>query len=123
VQGLRARWKEFMQVIANRCGRNVQAYLRSVRDVAIGGNQVTFAFGNNDFVREMMSKPETLTQVAGVLSEFLGSPVTLECQSGERARLAAAVHIAATGEPHRDGPDPLLEFAVSELNAELEKGG
>lgn len=113
-------WKEFLRLVRAASGPQVQAYLNSVRDIAVGGNQVAFAFGANDFVRDQLSRPETQAQVAQILSDYLGTRVALECQSGDHARLSAVPqkHVATTD---NSGPDPLVEFAVSELNAQVEK--
>jgi hypothetical protein len=112
-------WQEFLQLVRERIGQQVQAYLRSVRDIAVGGNQVAFAFGGNEFVREQLARPETLVQVALILSEHLGTQVAVDCQVGDHAHLSATIqtqHLSTRS----DGPDPLVEFAISELNAHLE---
>lgn len=113
-------WKEFLRLVRAASGPQVQAYLNSVRDVAVGGNQVAFAFGANDFVRDQLSRPETQAQVAQILSDYLGTRVALECQSGDHARLSA-VPQKQPASADSNGPDPLVEFAVSELNAQVEE--
>ncbi len=119
VARLRARWKDFLKLVRVRCDMKVAAALNSVRDIAIGGNQVALAFGNNSFVIDMLAKPDTQQRVAAVLGEFLGSPVTVEAQPGEHARLTSAVPVVHAQTATNGGPDPLVEYAVSELNAEI----
>lgn len=111
-------WHEFLQLVRERIGQQVQAYLRSVRDIAVGGNQVAFAFGANEFVRDQLARPETQVQVAQLLSEHLGTTVSLDCQPGDQAHLSAVVQTQHLN-TRSDGPDPLVEFAVSELNAQV----
>ena len=112
-----ARWKEFLAAVKIQCGQQVTAALQAVRDVAVSDQAVAFAFGNNEFSRNMVAKPEVLPGVTAVLTTFLGRDAILECQMGEKA---------APGRPpgQRDrtpaaGPDPLIEFAVSDLGAEV----
>ncbi len=114
---LRARWKDFLAEVKKQINQQVQAALNSVRDMAVTPNSVVLAFGNNDFSRQMVAKPETLPQVTALLSNFLGRSITIECQLGERAEVVAQRIInvdAATS-----GPDPLLAFAVSDLGAQV----
>ena len=103
----------------DRIGQQVQAYLRSVRDIAVGGNQVAFAFGGNEFVRDQLARPETQVQVAQILSEYLGTQVSIDCQPGDHAHLSAIVQTQHLN-TRTDGPDPLVEYAVSELNAKVQ---
>ena len=118
VRKLRVEWNQFLATIRGRCGHEVQAALRTVRDIAVAENSVAFAFGNNDFTRKMVEKPETLKAVAGALSDLLGRKVLLECQIGEKAQLYNVV--GASGEAGTDdGPDPLVEYAVKELGARV----
>ena len=118
VRKLRARWNDFLKQVQSRAGHNVPAALRTVQDMAIGEHSIAFAFGNNQFSRDMVSQPETLKIVTATLSDFLGRKVQLECQMGERAvlpRALGAVSDGATG----DGPDPLVKYAVDELGAQV----
>ncbi len=119
VQKLHSRWSEFLNVVKAKSGFKQEAALRSVRDIAIGDNAVAFAFGNNKFAREMVSSAETLAQVAEILSQFLGRQVSLTCQTGETAVLSAAAGRVVRDAVDHDGPDPLVEYAVSELGAKV----
>jgi DNA polymerase-3 subunit gamma/tau len=118
VRRLRSRWQEFLKVIQERCGHEVPAALRTVRDIAIGEQSIVFAFGNNSFSRDMVAKPETLKIVTATLSEFLGRKVLLECQMGDHAVLPRGAGVSTGGAQH-EGPDPLVEYAVSELGAQV----
>ena len=114
----RVEWNRFLATIRGRCGHEVQAALRTVRDIAVAQNNVAFAFGANDFTRKMVERPETLKVVAGALSDLLGRPVLLECQMGDKAQLYNVVG-ASPGTGKDDGPDPLVEYAVKELGARV----
>jgi hypothetical protein len=120
VQRLRSRWAEFMGIVKNKSGFKQEAALRAVRDIAIGQQSVAFAFGNNKFARDMISAPETLTQVAEILSQILGRAVSLTCQTGETATLSAGAGRVVRDSVDSDGPDPLVEYAVNELGAQVE---
>jgi DNA polymerase-3 subunit gamma/tau len=113
---LRARWKEFLAAVKAQCGPNLPAALQAVRDMAVSDRAVAFAFGNNDFSRGLVAKPEHLPAVTAVLSGFLGREVTLECQMGEKAVLAGKL---VGVEAPIAGPDPLVEFAVQDLGAQV----
>ncbi len=92
--------------------------MNTVRDIAISDDTVAFAFGANTFTCDMIAKPETLSQVSEVLGEFLGRPVKLDCQMGEQAKVAN--RLGATAQQAEDsGPDPLVEYAVTNLRAEV----
>ncbi len=121
VQRLRDDWQRFLAAAREECGLKVQAALRSMRDVAVGGDMVVLAFGKNQFARKMIAQPETRAQVSKLLSRFLGRPIRLECQDGDRAQLPAQA-LAGVREEIHDGPDPLIEFALGELGAELVEG-
>ena len=84
---LQARWKEFMAQVKAQCGPNLPAALQAVRDIAVSDQSVALAFGNNEFSRNMVAKPENLPSVTAILSTFLGHQVALECQLGEKADL------------------------------------
>ena len=114
---LRARWKDFLAEVKKQINQQVQAALNSVRDMAVTPNSVVLAFGNNDFSRQMVAKPETLPQVTALLSNFLGRSITIECQLGERAEVVAQRIISV--DAVTTGPDPLLAFAVSDLGAQV----
>jgi DNA polymerase-3 subunit gamma/tau len=115
---LRARLNEFKATVRQRCGIKVQAALNSVRDIAVGGGSVAFAFGENHFARDMVARPENLEAVSTILAQILGRPVTVECQLGEQAKLSQKVMVTTTL-PTNGGPDPLVQFAVTELSAEV----
>jgi len=119
VTKLRAQWNDVLNTVRERCGLKQQAALRAVRDIAIGEHAIALAFGNNKFARDMISDPETLAQVSAILAQFVGRQVMIECQEGEHAVLSAAAGRAVRDERKADGPDPLLEFAVSELGAQV----
>jgi DNA polymerase III subunit gamma/tau len=121
VQRLRSRWAEFMGVVKAKTGFKQEAALRAVRDIAIGQQSVAFAFGNNKFARDMISAPETLAQVAEILSQILGRTVSLTCQTGETATLSASAGRVVRDAMESDGPDPLVEYAVNELGAKVEE--
>jgi DNA polymerase-3 subunit gamma/tau len=118
LQRLRTRWNEFKSIVRQQCGLKVQAGINSVRDIAVGQNTVALAFGENHFARDMVARPETLDAIAGILSTILGRPITVECQLGEQARPSGKLIMAVTG-AENGGPDLLLEYAVSELRAEV----
>ena len=116
------RWDEgFLKTVRNRCGLKEEASLRSVGDVAIGGDNVALAFDGNDFSQEVISEAKTKEAIAGILGEILGQKVILNCQSGDKATVRAASG-RVVEEQHATGPDPLIEFAVSELGAEVSDG-
>jgi hypothetical protein len=112
-----ARWKEFLAAVKTQSGQQVTAALQAVRDVAVSDQVVAFAFGNNEFSRNMVAKPEVLPKVTAVLSTFLGRDVALECQMGDTAHLAG--RLVSVTEAASSGPDPLIEFAVSDLGAQV----
>jgi DNA polymerase-3 subunit gamma/tau len=114
---LQARWKEFSALVKAQCGPNLPAALQAVKDIAVSDQAVALAFGNNEFSRNMVAKPEHLPTVTNILSSFLGRSVVLECQMGEKAMLSGRLMGAA--EAPTNGPDPLVEFAVSSLGAEV----
>ncbi len=117
-QRLQTRWKEFLALVKSQCGQQVTAALQAVRDVAVSDQTVALAFGNNEFSRNMVAKPENLPGVTAILSSFLGHQIALECQVGEKAILSGRLaHVAAT--QNDSGPDPLVEFAVSTLGAQI----
>jgi len=117
IQKLKTRWKEFIAIVRSQCGVQVQAALVAVRDIAVGEQTVALAFGTNEFSRDMVARPDTLPKVAGLLSTFLGRTVMLECQVGDQARLADRIVVANT--QVGDGPDPLVEYALSTLGAKV----
>ena len=114
---LHARWKDFQAQVKIQCGANVVAALNAVRDIAVTEQAVAFAFGNNEFSRGMVAKPEVLAKVAAVLTTFLGRAVALECQIGEKAIIAGRV--VTVVDEKSTGPDPLVEFAVNDLGAQV----
>ena len=118
MQRLRARWNEFLIAVRNRCGLKEQASLRSLRDMAIGGDSVAMAFGNNTFAQGVISEAKTKEAIAIILGELLGQKVTLYCQNGDTATMPAAAGPVVV-EDQASGLDPLIEYAVSELGAEV----
>ncbi len=121
MQLLRGRWDEFMSAVRERCGLKEQASLRSIKDLAIGGDAVAIAFGNNSFTQGLISEAKTKEAISGILAEILGQQVTLICQSGEKASIPSAMG-QAVEEHQSNGPDPLVEYAVSELGAQVSDG-
>ena len=119
VSRLRAQWNDVLAAVRGQLGLKQQAALRSVRDIAIGENAIALAFGNNKFTKDVISEAETLAAVSTILAQFVGRQVTVECQEGETATLSAAAGRVVRDEGRADGPDPLLEFAVSELGAQV----
>ncbi|MCX6045282.1 MAG: hypothetical protein NT075_09215, partial [Chloroflexi bacterium] len=118
IQKLNTRWKEFMVVVRSQCGVQVQAALKAVKDIAVGEQTVALAFGANEFSRDMVARPDTLPKVAAILSTFVGRSVILECQVGEQAKLARMINMSPS-QQQLDGPDPLVEYALSDLGAEV----
>lgn len=115
---LRERWDEFLTTVRSRCGPKQQASLRSIKDLAIGADSVAMAFGNNTFAQGVISEAATKEAVAAILGEFLGQKVSIICQSGDRAHLRAVAG-PALEEEQAAGKDPLIEYAVAELGAEV----
>ena len=115
---LRAQWNDFLNAVRNQCGLKEQASLRSIRDVAIGGAFVAMAFGANTFAQGVISEPKTREVIANILGDILGQKVTLNCQSGDIATIPAAAG-PVVEDQHASGPDPLVEYAVAELGAEV----
>ena len=118
MQRLRDRWSEFLNTVRNRCGPKEQASLRAIRDLAIGDRSVALAFGNNKFAQGVITEAKTKDVIAGILAEILGHQVQLICQSGEKASVPTVAG-RVRQEQQASGPDPLIEFAVSELGAEV----
>ena len=116
-----SRWKEFLQAVKGETGQQVTAALQAVKDVAVGSQTVAFAFGNNEFSRNMVAKPEVLPSVVTVLSKFIGKDVSLECQLGDRAFLPEGSREVAKS--LTDAPDLLIDYAVSDLGAQVVQEG
>ena len=121
MQELRGRWAEFLVTVRERCGMKEQASLRSIRDLAIGSDSVAIAFGKNQFAQNVISEARTKDSITGILAEFLGRQITLICQSGDKASIPLT-RGQAVEESHANGPDPLVEYAVSELGAKVTDG-
>jgi len=120
VSQLRDQWNDVLAAVCEQSGLKQYAALRAVRDIAVGENAIALSFGNNKFAKDMISETETLTQVSTILAQFIGRQVAVECQEGETATLSAAAGRVVRDEGRADGPDdPLLEFAVSELGAQV----
>jgi len=118
IKKLQSQWKTFLGTVREQLGIKVRGGLNSVRDIVVGETSVVLAFGNNSFSRDMIDAPETRDQVAALLSEFLGRKMLLECQVGDKARLSSSER-AITQDVSDEGPDPLVEYAVNELGAEV----
>ncbi len=118
VKRLNEHWKDFLGMVRKQYGVRVEAALRGVQDIAIAQDSVAFAFGTNDFTRGMIAEPETNGKIVVLLSKVLGRSVKLECQLGERAQLTNMITLTSTA-TERDGVDPLLEYALSTLGAEV----
>jgi DNA polymerase III gamma/tau subunit len=116
IKRLHQQWDSFKKMVRDKSGVRVQAAINTVRDIAVADQTVAFAFGNNQFTRDMVAEPETLGDVAALLSKVLGRAVRLECQMGEKATLTNMVHVQ---EVQTDGEDPLVEYAVATLGAEV----
>ena len=104
-QRLRENWDRFLNTVRERCGPKEQASLRSIRDLAIGGDSVAMAFGNNSFTLGVISEAKTKDSVAVILSEILGQQVSIICQSGDQATIPTAAG-RAVEEASADGQDP-----------------
>ena len=120
-QRLRENWEGFLNTVRERCGMKEQASLRSIRDLAIGGNSVAMAFGNNSFTLGVISEARTKDAISAILAEVLGQQVAIICHSGDKATIPTTAG-RAVEEKSTGGPDPLLEYAVSELGAEVTDG-
>lgn len=119
IKRLNEHWKEhFLPTVRKQFGVRVEAALRGVRDIAVAQDTVAFAFGTNDFTREMIAEPETNGKIVALLSKILGRSVKLDCQAGERAQLTNMITVTAIAK-ESDGVDPLLEYAVTTLGAEV----
>jgi DNA polymerase-3 subunit gamma/tau len=118
VKRLQSPWKQFLATVRQQCGLQVQAALNSVRDIAVGGDSVAFAFGANAFSRDVIAKPDVLAKVSAILAAILGRTVALECQVGDHARLSVTTQVVGES----SGPDPLVEFAISDLGAQVVEG-
>jgi len=119
IKRLNDQWKDhFLPTVRKQFGVRVEAALRGVRDIAIAQDTVAFAFGANDFTREMIAEPETNGKIVALLSKILGRSVKLDCQAGERAQLTNMITVTALAK-EGDGVDPLLEYAVTTLGAEV----
>ena len=117
VRKLQASWGEIKNIAKVQLGLQAVAALNSVRNMAIGEQTVALAFGNNQFSHDIIAKPEMLNKVAAIIAKVIGRPVQLECQMGDSAKLPNMVRIE--NERKRDGSDPLLEYAVSTLGAQV----
>ncbi len=116
VKRLQQQWDRFKKLVRDKSGVRVQAALSAVRDMAVADQTVAFAFGNNQFSRDMIAEPEIMGQIVSLLSSVLGRPVKLECQMGDTAHLTNMVQVQ---NEQGDGDDPLVEYAVSTLGAEV----
>lgn len=119
IKRLNDQWKDsFLPTVRKQYGVRVEAALRGVQDIAVAQDSVAFAFGTNEFTRNMIAEPETNTKIVALLSKILGRSVKLECQLGERAQLTNMIMVTTIAKEN-DEVDPLLEYAVSTLGAEV----
>lgn len=119
IKRLNDHWKDsFLPTVRKQYGVRVEAALRGVQDIAVAQDSVAFAFGTNEFTRNMIAEPETNTKIVALLSKILGRSVKLECQLGERAQLTNMIMVTTIAKEN-DEVDPLLEYAVSTLGAEV----
>ena len=118
VAQLQQRWNDFLTAVRAQLGIKTQAALRSVRDMAVADQTVILAFGSNTFAKDMISESKSRDDVARVMSDFLGRQVKLECQMGEQAQLSGLAGGQPTGSAQA-GPDPLVEYAISDLGAQV----
>jgi DNA polymerase-3 subunit gamma/tau len=112
-----ARWKDFLAVVKTQCGQQAAAALNAVRDVAVAEHSVAFAFGNNEFSRNLIAKPDVLAGVTSALSRFIDREVAIECQIGEKASLTGQAVTVQELTP--GGPDPLVDYAINDLGAQV----
>jgi DNA polymerase-3 subunit gamma/tau len=116
-QKLQKQWKHFTAHVREQHGMQVWGALNSVRDMTVSADTVALAFGNNTFSRDIIARPDIHGKVAAMLSDFLGRPVQLECQTGEKAHLS---HIVNPGPKTGDQEgDPLVDYAVNTLGARV----
>lgn len=115
---LQQRWTDFLNAVRAKLGIKTQAALRSVRDMAVADQTVILTFGTNTFAKDMIAEPKSRDEVARVMGEFLGHQVKLECQMGDHAQLAGLT-AGQNGGLAKAGPDPLVEYAVSDLGAQV----
>lgn len=112
--------KDWLAAVRTQLGFRVEAAMKSVRDIAVADSTVAFAFGENQFARDMVAQPETLNKVTAIIASLLGRSVMLECQLGEKAHLNN-MRIMPVTSNGQSGPDPLVEYAVNELQAKVVK--
>jgi len=53
---------------------NIVAALNAVRDIAVTEHEVAFAFGNNEFSRNLVAKPDVMPRLVELLARYLGRP-------------------------------------------------
>jgi hypothetical protein len=104
-------------VVKTQCGQQAAAALNAVRDVAVAEHSVAFAFGNNEFSRNLIAKPDVLAGVTSALSRFIDREVAIECQIGEKASLTGQAVTVQELTP--GGPDPLVDYAINDLGAQV----
>lgn len=120
VARLRDHWDDFKRQVRQDCSMQAQAALNSVRDIAIADGEVVFAFGKNAFACNMIQNPEIHGTITRILSAFIGQSIVLQCKEGEKAQLSGLKKTNSGGQT-TDGADPLVEFAINELGAEITK--
>lgn len=116
IKRLHQQWDHFKKLVRDKNGVRVQAALTAVRDMAVADQTVAFAFGNNQFSRDMIADPEIMGTIVGLLSSVLGRAVKLECQMGDKAVLTNMIQVQQEAQ---EGDDPLVEYAVEALGAEV----
>jgi len=120
---LRRRWSEFQRLVKQKCGNKVLGALNSAKDTAVGTESVVFAFtAQYAPVREMADNQETRDQLSRILQHLLGRPFQVIFQTGEHAALPNAGTVSVE-ETKKDDKDALVEFAVSDLGAQIVQEG
>jgi DNA polymerase-3 subunit gamma/tau len=119
---LQRRWDDILKRVQKDSGPKVAGLLRSgKKDIAASDELVVIAFSDQyEFAREQLDTAETRAQIAAVIAEYVKHPVKLVLQTGDRAELPAGTA------PHKPPEEPgradlLVEFAVSELGAQVVK--
>ncbi len=120
---LRRRWSEFQRLVKQKCGNKVYGALNSAKDTAVGTESIVFAFTEQyGPVREMVDNQETRDQLSRILQHLLGRPFQVIFQTGEHALLPNA-NVVPVEEKKSDGKDALIDYAVSDLGAQVVQEG
>ncbi|MBK8046102.1 MAG: DNA polymerase III subunit gamma/tau [Anaerolineales bacterium] len=117
---LTKRWEEVLKAVQKASSPKTAGLLRSgKKDIAVSDDLVVIAFSQQyDFARELIDGKSDRQVIEQVLSTFLGRPVGLVLQVGDIATLPHGVH-ATSQETTSEGADPLVEYAVSDLGAQV----